>query len=131
MEDQASGVYEAYPRKVARKAAIRAVLKAIQAHGFDKVMGATVEYGKTRNGEDQQFTPYPATWFNQQRYLDDPATWRQSNGKPAHRLDELTRQLTRQLAQMDSASMREKSQPGFTDRRRALEAEIQTLESQR
>ncbi len=25
--------------------------------------------------EDRKFVPHPATWFNQERYLDDPKEW--------------------------------------------------------
>lgn len=123
LEDQVSEVYEAYPRKVSKPAAFRAITKAIRAHGFDKVMGATVEYAKARNGEDQQFTPYPARWFKEERYLEDPRTWRPSNGA------DLLSNLRRALDKLNRASDREKAGPGFGKKKRDIEDQIQKLEA--
>jgi hypothetical protein len=32
----------------------------------------TLAYAQSRVGQDQQFTPHPATWFNQERFNDEP-----------------------------------------------------------
>lgn len=72
---QAAQVYAAYPRKVGRPAALKAITKAIRAVGFEKLLAATVTYSQARRGQDNSFTPHPATWFNQERYNDDPREW--------------------------------------------------------
>lgn len=72
---QAEEVYRAYPRKVGRPDAIKAISKAIKKHGFENVLSITQDYAVSRIGRDEKFTPHPATWFNQERYLDDPSTW--------------------------------------------------------
>ena len=71
----AESVYEAYPKKVGFPVALRAIEKALKSTDYDTLLAATVAFAKARRGQDAQFTPMPATWFNQQRYLDDQSTW--------------------------------------------------------
>ena len=81
---QATQVWEFYPRKVGRKAAIAKIALAIQEFGFEKVLEATKTYSQAWSGEkDLQFCPYPATWYGQHRFNDDPATWQRAEGGPA------------------------------------------------
>ena len=90
----AESVYEAYPRKVGRPVALRAIEKALTTTDHETLLKATVAYAEARRGQDQQFTPMPATWFNQQRYLDEPSTWTNSPAiKPKER-NERTEHLT-------------------------------------
>lgn len=72
---QASEIYALYPRKVGRPKAIQSIVKSIKAFGFEDIKAKTALYAKTINGKEQQFIPHPTTWFNQQRFNDDPATW--------------------------------------------------------
>lgn len=65
-------VYQAYPRHVGRNAALKAIEKVLkQGHDFDWLMDRVERYASIRAKEDQQFTPHPATWFNEGRYFDD------------------------------------------------------------
>lgn len=62
--------WAAYPRKVARAAALKAWRQAHLANGdFDRVMCA-LEVAK-RSWTDPQFIPYPATWLRQRRFDDE------------------------------------------------------------
>lgn len=78
--DEAEAIYAAYPRKVAKLEALAAITKALRtsdmsAHGM---LIATKNYAAavSRWPKDRhQFIPMPATWFNQGRFMDDPATW--------------------------------------------------------
>lgn len=81
VQDQAAEVYAAYPLKVGKPAAIRAITRAIGKHGFDQVFKATKRYAELRAG-DTSFMPHPSTWFNQERYNDDENTWRHDAAKP-------------------------------------------------
>lgn len=77
-------LYSLYPIKVGRRAALRAIQAALRKVGADVLREAVTAYAQARKGEDQQFTPHPATWFNQERWTDDRSTWRSSqNSKPA------------------------------------------------
>lgn len=90
-------IYSAYPRKVAKRAAIAAIHKAVKRiqHGelsapaIADVRDAQVylfrrveAYARSPAGSrpDRQMIPHPATWFNQSRYLDDDADWQAVSG---------------------------------------------------
>jgi len=75
LEEQALALYRAYPRKVARKAAVRAIKKALLEEPFEVLLDAVEEYAEARKGQDSQFTPHPSTWFNQGRWDDDREEW--------------------------------------------------------
>ncbi len=69
-------IYAAYPRKVAKPEALRAIGKAISRGTSSAVLLArTKRYAETTDLE-LRFIPHPATWFNQERFNDDPATWK-------------------------------------------------------
>jgi hypothetical protein len=80
VSEEAGRVYELYPRKVGRDAALVAIQKRLDA-------GVEVELLVERVGlfaaaverwpaAERVFVPHPATWFNQGRFEDDPAEWR-------------------------------------------------------
>lgn len=67
-------VYENYPRKVAKPDALRAISGAISTYGFKFILDRTIAYSSAVKGTDT-FLPYPATWFNADRFNDDPSEW--------------------------------------------------------
>jgi hypothetical protein len=79
--DVAMSIYRAYPRKVARGAALKAISKALQTVSFEELLEAVEAYCRSRvdeNGQfrdDRKYTPHPSTWFNQQRWADDREEW--------------------------------------------------------
>lgn len=71
-------IYRAYPRKVAKHQGCKAIEKAIKS-GCDpaELLRLTLAFASTNPtrgakaaGEDN-FCPYPSTWFNQKRFKDD------------------------------------------------------------
>ena len=79
----AEEIYEAYPRKVGKHAALRAIQRALAKRTFDFLLERTRLFGTTYEGE-ARFIPHPAKWFNEERFNDDPVTWRRTtttNGK--------------------------------------------------
>lgn len=68
-------IYNCYPKKVDRPSALRAILKAIRKFDGALVLEKTKAFASAWNGSDLQFCPYPATWYNGERFNDDPATW--------------------------------------------------------
>lgn len=74
-EKAAMEIYSAYPRKVARPKALAAIKKAIGKIGKEELMKRTQAYAQAIEGKESQFIPYPATWFGQERYEDDPEEW--------------------------------------------------------
>ena len=79
--EKAIAIYRAYPRKVGRAAAIKAISKALKKVSFDELLEAVEAYARSRIDEDGQFrddrkyTPHPSTWFNQERWADDREEW--------------------------------------------------------
>lgn len=74
-EQQAEVIYGHYPKKVGKPKALKAIREAVRKFGFDKVEKLTRDYAAVRNG-DLEFVPHPSTWFNQERFNDDPSTWK-------------------------------------------------------
>ena len=74
LEAQSQQVYDAYPRKVGRPAALRQIAKAIRKHGFVTVMERTKLFAATCNAPPE-YIPHPKTFFSQERFLDEPGTW--------------------------------------------------------
>lgn len=76
----AEAIYAIYPRKQGRKKAIAAIQQALKETGITEMeMQSRVKDYKLATdkwaAKDKQFIPFPATWFNQHRFMDDPATW--------------------------------------------------------
>ena len=65
----------AYPKQVAKVAALYAIRQAMRKHPPEFLLERTSLFATTYNGEPR-FIPHPAKWFNEQRFNDDPATWR-------------------------------------------------------
>lgn len=82
----AEQIYTAYPYKVGRPVALRAIRKALRNHDFDFLLERTQLFAQIRNG-DKSFIPNPSTWYNQERFNDDPSTWKRvtDNKAPVRR----------------------------------------------
>lgn len=78
-EKEAELIYQEYPRKVGKPAALKAIRTAM--HNFDPayLRKITADYAKAVQGSDM-LIPNPSTWFNQQRFQDEPSTWVYKNG---------------------------------------------------
>ncbi len=74
-EAEAEKIYIAFPLKVGKPAALRAIKSALTVAPFEYLLEKTKEFTAARNG-DLTFCPNPSTWFNQHRYNDDPQTWK-------------------------------------------------------
>jgi len=83
LDSEVLQIYNEYPRKVGKLAALKAIEKAMATSVFAELLNATTAYRNATNcwsTEKQSFIPHPTTWFNQGRYLDDPKTW-EATGK--------------------------------------------------
>lgn len=88
-------IYSIYPHKVARPKALIAIRKALKIIAFDDLKKATLTLRDLWSGvskEEMHFCPHPTTWFNQERFNDDPSTWRpQQSGKITQAEFEITK----------------------------------------
>lgn len=74
----AEKIYELYPRKIGRPKALTAIAKQIKAYDFEIVKNGTELFAKAwkESGRtDLSFCPHASTFFNQERFLDDPSAW--------------------------------------------------------
>ncbi|CAB4171714.1 hypothetical protein UFOVP1007_40 [uncultured Caudovirales phage] len=75
----AEEIYAAYPRKVGKQGAIKAI-KRLAFHNISPgwLLERTKAYAEATSrwpAEDRQYIPHPATWFNRGSYDDDPKEW--------------------------------------------------------
>ena len=70
-----------YPRKVNKKAALKAWDKATKETPAEQIIGAAEMYAASDIAADGEFLPHPATWLNKGGYLDDPAEWERREPK--------------------------------------------------
>jgi hypothetical protein len=81
-------IYNAYPRKEAKPVAIIAIKKAIKrGFGAAFLLERTLAYSKTQLSNNR-FTPHPATWFNQDRFNDNPTEWLRATAREQKRIPE-------------------------------------------
>ena len=79
MNDKVEEIWEAYPKKKGKPSGINAITKALKKVDHNTLLEKTKAYADARKGEADQFTPHPATWFNDERFNDDPSTWKSSS----------------------------------------------------
>ena len=68
---QAEELYAAYPRRVGKLNALKAIRKALTLTSFDDLLMKVKKFADSSKEADIQFIPYPATWFNQGRWMDE------------------------------------------------------------
>jgi hypothetical protein len=76
-------IYQAYPRRVGKTAALKAIAKA--AKNCPDLLAKTTAYAAAVSQwsqNERQYIPHPSTWFNRGSFDDDPETWqRQADTK--------------------------------------------------
>lgn len=77
---QAEAIYAAYPRKIAKADALKAIARTLKAGAvtaadlLSKVQAyaaATAQWP----ADERQYIPYPASWINAGQFNDDPSNW--------------------------------------------------------
>ena len=68
-------IYAAFPRKVGKPEAMKAIHRAIKQFGFEHVLQRTKAFADAweHSGKPLTFVPYPSTFFHQERFNDDYA----------------------------------------------------------
>lgn len=91
-EKKSTELYSLYPRKVGRAGALKAIGRALGKVPFLELKAKVQAFAAAWVGatkDDFQYCPYPQTWFNDERYLEDPKEWerrkRNGNGAPIHK----------------------------------------------
>lgn len=82
-KEEAERIYMAYPRKVGKPAALKAIQSACRFFEPDYILRKTADFAEIAEKADEdrrQFIPYPSTFFNQWRFNDPPDEWRTQLG---------------------------------------------------
>lgn len=72
--------YAAYPLKKARPAASKAYGRALERAPPEVLLDGAKRYSTQRENEDQKFTKHPATWLNNDCWLDQEVSNESRNG---------------------------------------------------
>jgi len=72
IDDDFAAWWEHYPRKVGKGQAIKAYRRARKLADHDTLVAAIDQQAETLTARGKEFTPYPATWLNGQRWEDAP-----------------------------------------------------------
>lgn len=82
--DLTEEIYKAYPRKVGKPAALKAIIAAIKTTKISPpdLLAKTKEFALASQGKEEHFIPHPATWFNQHRFADPSPSTSSQNGNP-------------------------------------------------
>ena len=77
-----AGWYRHYPKKVGKRAAFKAfkAAKKRAEGGVNELVRAVAQFAASDKGKGD-FVPNPATWLNEDRFLDDPKQWNQFGEK--------------------------------------------------
>lgn len=80
IHELAEEIWACYPKKENKKEGMEAIIKALK-NGRDSqfLQERTLLFAKAVAGKDRQYIPFPATWFNAERFNNDPSTYAANN----------------------------------------------------
>ena len=87
--NEAESIYQAYPRKVGKLAALKAIEKALKVSDAAVILASVQRFAaqvKTERTEER-FIPHPSTWFNAGRWMDETKADKVSNRDESARRD--------------------------------------------
>lgn len=79
IDQQTEELWKAYPRKVNKGDAVKAIAKALQKAKFHDLLASVKEYAAAVARwpkADQQYIPHASRWFNGNRWEDDRDDWK-------------------------------------------------------
>jgi hypothetical protein len=76
-------IYAAFRKKVGKPDALAAIDKALAKPGvtWEHLLERTQLHYKMTEGMNLRYIPNPARWFTEERFNDDPETWKQDDDK--------------------------------------------------
>jgi len=87
---QAEAIYQAYPKKTGKQAALARIGDALRDKSYETLLEATQAYAaavKMWPADALQYVPDPERWFKKGRYDDDRATWVRKGGVQKMRIE--------------------------------------------
>ena len=98
---KADEIYRAYPKHVAKEAALKAISKALKVIGFDELLQAVKDFSQAVAGSDKDLLPHPATWFNGGCWQDDRTTWKPRQRFGARQMPQAQQPMTYTTGELD------------------------------
>ena len=102
IHENADAIFNLYPRREGGLTARAAITKAIEKYGFQYIVERTTDYAnavakwprmyryaQAPGSEGKDLCPMASTWYNQERYNDDPANWHRTGGREAPKKQEM------------------------------------------
>lgn len=121
-------VYDAYPRKVARGAAVREIQRALdrieavldcdRKRAGETLRDAVIDFSQSVKGTEVRFIPHPRTWFAQGRWEDYVAKL-DSTGQKVEKVRTLVFAVAYTRPPLDSRASPTQAEARFTDERKA------------
>jgi hypothetical protein len=71
LDSEADEIYQLYPRHIAKKDFLKAYRAARKQAPFDTILDAVRKFAIECQTSEPKFIPYPATWINKGRWLDE------------------------------------------------------------
>lgn len=94
-----AGFWEAWPNKVGKPAALKAFISARKRAGLDAIVDGVFAYIRGKPPDRPWLNP--ATFLNQNRWDDQPATVSPANGKTGSKIIQASDDLRRKIASFD------------------------------
>ena len=69
-EEEVESIFQTYPRRVAKKAGLKAIEIALKEVPHAELLALTERFARSVNGTDKKYIPHPATWFKGERWTD-------------------------------------------------------------
>ena len=104
----AEEIYNLYPRKVSKKMALIAIEKALKKYDAEFIKNKTMMYAELSSWKSKEYIPHPSTWFNQERFNDNPEEWKQPTQGFKNK-NQISEQGKHTLETINNKSNREKS----------------------
>lgn len=73
VQNPALDIYQAYPRKVGKLAALKAIEKALKVSDAATILASVQMFASQVKADrtEERFIPHPSTWFNAGRWMDE------------------------------------------------------------
>lgn len=69
--EQAERIWQAYPKKIGKKATMPIIVEALKVTDFETILSGVKRYVAFVAGEDDHFTMHPERWFRKARWADE------------------------------------------------------------
>lgn len=99
--------WNVYPRKVAKKSALKAWVASVTKDNLDDVVAGAIRFANDPNLPVEQFIPHPSTWLRSERWNDGPLPERKLSPEEREAKELAMIERRRELDRKHAAELRE------------------------